>query len=97
MVVVRVDGDHGGDEAGHADRLQVALAQVLVQLVQVVHGEEDAQHVDEDPEHVEHVVAEGALDQRARRLVQVGLRVGGQRARQERRAQVDRYTRKPIF
>ena len=72
-----VDADHGGDEASHPDSFQVGPAEVLVQLVEVVHGQEDAQDVDEDPEDVEDVVTERTLDQRTRRLVQVRLAIGG--------------------
>lgn len=69
--VVVVDGDHRGDEAGHANGLQVGAGQVLVQLVEVVHGEENTENVDEDPEDVEDVVPERTLDQGTRRPVQV--------------------------
>ena len=40
---------------------QVGLAEILVEFVEVVHGEADAEHVDEDPQHVQHIVPEWSL------------------------------------
>ena len=37
------------------------MAEVLVELPEVVHGEADAEHVDEDPQHVQHIVPEWSL------------------------------------
>ena len=47
-----IDADECGDQASDSDCLKVWLAEVLVELVQVIHGQEDAQQVDEDPQNV---------------------------------------------
>ena len=43
---------------------QVGLTEILVEFVEVVHGEADAEHVDEDPQHVQHIVPEWSLKER---------------------------------
>ena len=56
-----IDTDECGNKAGNPDSFKVWLAKVLVELVQVVHGEEDAQEVDEDPQNIQDIVTERTL------------------------------------
>jgi len=56
-----INADECGDQTSDSDCLKVRLAEVLVKLVQVVHGQEDAQQVDEDPQNVQNVVTKRTL------------------------------------
>ena len=46
----------GGEERHHPDCFQVRGGEVLVELMQVVHGEGQAEEVDQDPEEVQDIV-----------------------------------------
>ena len=56
-----INTDECGDKAGNPDSFKVWLAEVLIELVEVVHGEEDTQQVDEDPQNIQDIVTERAL------------------------------------
>ena len=63
-----IDTDECGDKTGNPDSFKVWLAEVLVELVQVVHGQEDAQQVDKDPQNIQDIVTERALSDKFNKI-----------------------------